>query len=77
VDDVEFGLLFSSRARSRGSGRSSGNRRGSRNAPLLFERLGEVSSLENGQRGKLVDQPIDVSQLILLCGALPPQIVVR
>ena len=49
---------------------------GGRNAPLLFERLGEIRGLEDGQFGKLVDQLGDVSHLILLGGACAP-IVVR
>src|SRR3546814_3862441 len=44
-DDVEFGLLFSSRASSGGS-RSGSNSSGSRNAPLFFEQLRQVSRSE-------------------------------
>src|SRR6185369_7352450 len=62
-DDVEFGLLFSGRAGSSGGGRRSGNRGGGGNAPLLFERLGEIRGFEDGQFGKLVDQLGDVSHL--------------
>src|SRR5574338_128117 len=72
-DDVELGLLFG-RSRTRGSaaGGGAGNRDRSRgrDAPLLFEGLGEIRGLEDGQFGKLVDQRIDVSHLILLGGAL-------
>src|SRR3546814_15975720 len=50
-DDVEFGLLFSSRASS-GSSRSGSNSSGSRNAPLFFEQLRQVSRFEDGQRRK-------------------------
>ena len=62
-DHVEFGLLFSGGAGSGGSGWSRGNSSGGGNAPLLFERLGEVRGLEDGQFGKLVDQLGDVSHL--------------
>src|SRR4029079_2720045 len=76
-NDVEFGLLFSSRGSSAAdSSRSSRNRSRGRDAPLLFEGLGEIRGLEDGQFGKLVDQLCDVSHLLLLGGALPP-IVVR
>ena len=55
-DHVELGLLFSGRGSSGRSSRSGGNRSSGGNAPLLFERLGEVRGLEDGQFGKLVDQ---------------------
>ena len=71
-DHVEFGLLFSGRAGSGGSGRS-GDGSGGRNAPLLFERLGEVSGLEDGQFGQLVDQLGDVSHVDTpVCGLNAP-----
>jgi hypothetical protein len=47
----------------------------SRDAPLLFERLGEIRGLEHSQFGKLVDQLGDVSHLILLGGPLAPFVV--
>src|SRR5437868_8462384 len=60
-DHVELGLLFSSRSGGAATGgRRSGNSRGGRNAPLLFQRLREVGGFENGQRRKLVNQRIDV-----------------
>src|SRR4029079_12780909 len=74
-NDVEFGLLFGSRSSSAAAGSSrTGNRDRSRagDAPLLFERLGEIGGLEDGQFGKLVDQLGDVSHLILLGGAAAP-----
>ena len=46
--------------------RSSRNRSRGRNAPLLFERLGEIRGLEDGQFGKLVDQLGNVSHFKLL-----------
>src|SRR6185503_8236969 len=42
-DDVELGLLFGGRAGGGSSGRSCRDGGGGGNAPLLFERLGEVS----------------------------------
>jgi pimeloyl-ACP methyl ester carboxylesterase len=71
-DDVELGLLFSGRSGSSSGGRSSRNGGSSGNAPLLFERLGEIRGFEDGQFGKLVDQLGDVSHLILLGGAPAP-----
>ena len=53
-----------------------GDGSGGGNAPLLFERLGEIGGLEDGQFGKLVDQLGDVSHLILLVRGIAP-IVVR
>src|SRR6185503_19616510 len=71
-DDVELGLLFGGRSGGTGSSRSSGDRGRGRDAPLLFERFGEIRGLEDGQFGKLVDQLGDVSHLILLGGAPAP-----
>ena len=48
-DDVELGLGFSSRAGGNSRASSGSNRCSSRNAPLLFEKLGEVGGFENGQ----------------------------
>src|SRR4051794_16062825 len=68
-NDVELGLLFGSRSsgsavtRSRGSG----DRSRGRDAPLLFERLGEIRGLEDGQFGKLVDQLGNVSHFETPC----------
>src|SRR2546430_4871871 len=45
-DDVELGLLFGSRSSRTGSGRSGGNRSSGRDAPFLFERLGEIRGFE-------------------------------
>src|SRR5690242_20594889 len=70
-NDVELGLLFSrSRCGSAAAGSRTRNRDRSRggDAPLLFERLGEIRGFEDGQFGKLVDQLGDVSHLILLGG---------
>src|SRR4051794_17632468 len=76
-NDVELGLLFLGRScRSSSSRPRNCNCSGGRNAPLLLERLGEVSGLENGQFGKLVDQLGDVSHLYAPYGARP-RVVVR
>ena len=51
-----------------GSGAAAGRRnrdRGSgRDAPLLFEHLGELSRLEDGEAGEVVDDFLQVSHLI-------------
>src|SRR6185503_20281236 len=71
-DHVELGLLFGSRSGSAAASGRTRNRDGGSggNAPLLFEGLGEIRGLEDGQFGKLVDQLGDVSHLILLGEAI-------
>ena len=56
-DDRELRLLLGRRSGRAASARSGGdsNRRSGRNAPLLFEHLGELGSLENRQAGEFVD----------------------
>ena len=51
-------LLFSSGGSATASSRTSrnGDGGGGGNAPLLFEHLGEVSGLENGERREFVDE---------------------
>src|SRR3546814_16228984 len=61
--DVEFGLLFSSRASS-GSSRSGSNSSGSRNAPLFFEQLRQVSRFEDGQRRQFFNDLCEISHEI-------------
>src|SRR5205085_4462442 len=59
-DDVELGLLFlggSSGGAAAGGGRNRGR---GRDAPTLFERLGEVGGFKDGQLAELVDEGIDV-----------------
>ena len=58
-DDVEFGLLFSSR--SGGGGGRCGNRSSSRNAPLFFKQLRKLSRFENGQSGKGINNFVQIS----------------
>src|SRR5690348_3223421 len=67
-NDVELGLLFGSRSSRGAAGGRTGNRDRSRgrNAPLLFESLGEVSRLEDGERRKIVNQLLNVSHFKLL-----------
>ena len=48
-DNVELGLLFSSRSSSSRSGNSDSSRSSSGNAELLFESLDELGELENGK----------------------------
>src|SRR3954467_2214977 len=52
-DDVELGLLFGSRSGGAPPTGRSRNRSSGRDAPLLFERLGEVGGFENGQLAEL------------------------
>src|SRR3546814_14421345 len=61
-DLVEFGLLFSSRASS-GSSRSGSNSSGSRNAPLFFEQLRQVSRFEDGQRRQFFNDLCKISHV--------------
>src|SRR4030095_10298286 len=70
---VELGLLFGSRASSGGAGgrASDRNRRGGRNAPLLFEQLRRLSGLEDGQSRQFVDDFVQVSHFSLLEGQRP------
>ena len=75
-DDVEFGLLFGGRAGGGGGGRSGCDSRGGGNAPLLFERLGEIRGLEDGQFGKLVDQLVMSAMFYSLAGRCPGFVVV-
>src|SRR6185369_12491448 len=73
-NDVELGLLFGSRSGSAAGGSSRARNRDrsrGRDAPLLFERLGEIRGLEDGQFGKLVDQLGDVSHFSTPCGTAP------
>src|SRR4051794_18712681 len=70
-NNVELGLLFCSRSGGRRSSRCSRNRSSRGNAPLLFERLGQIRGLEDGQFGKLVDQFGNVSHFNTPCGAAP------
>src|SRR3546814_76360 len=61
-DDVEFGLFLSSRGASATAGRSSRNSdsSGGRNAPLLFQKLGEFRRFQNGQVRKVVNDFLKV-----------------
>jgi hypothetical protein len=80
-DDVEFGLFFGGLGGSAATGRSRGNRDGGGggNAPRLFEGLGKVSRLEDGQLrqffNKLGDIGHDASLLDVWPGRKPRKIV--
>ena len=76
--EIDFGALFAqfdTILMGRKTFEQSRNGSGGGNAPLLFESLGEIRGLEDGQFGKLVDQLSNVSHLILLCGASAPCVV--
>src|SRR5690606_20582340 len=66
-DHVKFSLFFG-RSGTGGSatGSSDGNRSGSGNAPLLFEHLGELGSLQDGQCRQVVYELCKISHLISL-----------
>ena len=53
--DREFGLLFGRRGTRAGRARSHCHRGSRRHAPLLFEHLGEVSRLEDGELRQIVN----------------------
>ena len=61
-DNVELGLFFF-RSSSSSTAASSSNcyRSSSRNAPLLFEQLGKLSSFQNGQRGEVFYDLCEIS----------------
>src|SRR5579862_8184719 len=60
-NDRELGLFLGRGCRgSRGAG-SNRNRSGSRDAPLLFEQLGEFRGLENCKAGEVVDDFLQIS----------------
>src|SRR5690606_6268799 len=67
-DHVEFGLLFSGRSGTASSTASSGNGDGSSsgNAPLLFEHLGELGSLQDGQGGQVIYELGEISSHFVL-----------
>src|SRR3546814_17055429 len=72
-DHVELGLrFFRNGASATSGGASNRNRGGGRDAPLLFEQLGEVSGLEDGQFRKLVNDLAKVSHCKSPCGGKPP-----
>jgi hypothetical protein len=63
-DHVEFSLLLGGGSSgSAGAGSSHGDRSGSRNAPLLFEKLRQLGSLENGEGRQVVYEFGEISHL--------------
>src|SRR5690606_3518408 len=61
-DHVELGLFLSGSSATGSSAANSGNgdRRSGRNAPLLFEKLGELGGLEDGKGRQLVDDLLQI-----------------
>src|SRR5208283_1677650 len=62
-DDVELGLLLD---RSGGGARSrrDGDRGGGRDAPLLFEELGELGGFQHGQRREVIDDLFEIGHCV-------------
>ena len=60
-DDVEFGLLFSSRRSSASSRCRNSDSSSSRNAPLFFKQLRKFSRLHDGQGGKVFYNLVQIS----------------
>jgi hypothetical protein len=60
-NDRELGLLFRRGGSSAGRTGGNSNSSGGRDAPLLFQHLGEVSGLEDGERREIVDDFLQVS----------------
>src|SRR5690606_96417 len=66
-DNVEFSLFFGSGSRSTTTGGSNGDRSGSRDAPLLFQHLRKLGSLEDGQCRQVV---YDLGEISHFCFTL-------
>ena len=64
-DDVELGLLFGGSSGAAAGARSNGNSHGRSggNAPLLFQQLGELSRLEDGESRQVFDDLFEISHL--------------
>src|SRR4029077_1026552 len=60
-NDRELGLFLGRGCRGGGGTGSDRNRGGGRDAPLLFEQLGEFRGLENCKTGKVVDDFLQIS----------------
>src|SRR5690606_1006293 len=60
-NDVEFGLFFCSSSRGSATSSSNSDRSSSRNAPLLFQKLGQLSGFQNGQGRKVFNDLCEIS----------------